>query len=135
MTKLRKHISLFLFCLYIVAVGVICFMKGEQIPDMTDYLFGIPIDKVVHFLMFLPFTILAFLSIVNEDKSIGRYIFLLMLCFISGAIIAYGTERIQGMLGYRSFDINDLYADIAGLTSGALLTLFYIIYHHKNKDR
>jgi VanZ family protein len=47
---------------------------------------------------------------------------------ITGGVFAYSTEILQSMTDYRSSDIMDIAADGAGLLSGTLATIIYIIF-------
>ena len=47
------------FAAYIVAVLVLCFAKFPSTDDVPTELWGIPMDKIVHFLMFFPLPLLA----------------------------------------------------------------------------
>ena len=127
----RLHIAL--FCLYLTAVGILCFMKPDDLPSVEKYLFGIPLDKIVHFTMFLPYPVLCSMSFMNHDMKKQRSICVLAVIFISGAGMAYGTEVIQAHTGYRAYEIIDFYADMTGMTIGALITLTYILIKKNRK--
>ena len=85
-------------------------------------LWGIGVDKFVHFLMFLPFPILAYYSFSKEAKFV---------ILLAGCIFALATECVQGMSEYRSFELGALAADMLGLISGSTITL--IIYKRTNR--
>jgi VanZ family protein len=102
-------------------------MKPDDLPSIEKYIFGIPIDKVVHFTMFLPFPILCSMSIMMGGMKLYTRIFILTLVFIVGAGVAYGTEIIQAQTGYRAYEIKDFYADLTGMSIGAFITLTYIL--------
>ena len=126
MTRTRI-ISLILFCLYIIAVGYLCFAKPDDIPSVEISFFGLPIDKVAHFLMFLPFPLLAFLTFDTEDSKAGRRTLLLLGVVAAGIAVAALTELIQGYLAYRSEDAFDLLADSIGLGAGIAVVIIYLI--------
>lgn len=114
-----------LFVVYLAAIAFLCFMHADKIPDMQKTLFGIPTDKVAHFLMFLPFPILTFLSYDHVTKKVWSAVLFAVLTFAVGAAIAWGTEYIQGMLPYRSRDVADFRADLLALgisTLGVFIT-------------
>lgn len=130
----RRHIYMTLFCLYIIALGLMCFIRPENIPSNRFDLFGIPADKAGHFLMFLPFPIISFAAFSREgEKSFSRAICRLSAITASGAAIAIGTEITQKFLGYRSFDIMDFACDAAGLISGAAAAAVYIAIKIRQK--
>ena len=114
-----------LFVVYLAAIAFLCFMHADKLPDMQKTLFGIPTDKVAHFLMFLPFPILAFLAYDHVTNKVWSAVLFAVLTFAVGAAIAWGTEYVQGMLPYRSRDIADLRADLLALgisTLGVFIT-------------
>ena len=129
--KYRKQISLILFCLYIMAVAVLCFTQGEQLPDLQNTWFGLPSDKVAHALMFFPFTILGYLSFTSEENSTLQKVAVLTVLIAVGCGMAYATESIQRVLGYRAYEISDMKADMAGLGLGTLISIMFIIFSTK----
>ncbi len=132
MTSMDKRIYIAAFFLYLTAVCILCFMKGDNLPDVEKFLFGIPLDKAAHFVMFLPYPILASLSFIHKDHGIGRNMAILTTLSVVGFGLAYGTEVIQAQTGYRSYETGDFIADSAGLLTGALATAaFIIIQKHK----
>lgn len=125
MDSKRLTYTIFL-CLYIAAVAFLCFAKPDDMPQLSTLWFGLPADKVGHFLMFIPFPPLAFLTLCPEDLSIVRRMVLLGLVLALGAGLAIGTEHIQAQLAYRAAETKDFYADAAGLSLGGLCTAAYI---------
>lgn len=129
-----RYISAFLLCAYIVAVAVLCFMKPSSLPQVEMDFFGIPMDKVVHFIMFLPFSILAYMTFWPADAGKLRKMAVLLVIVIFGAGMAVATERIQAMTGYRSGDIRDFVADMTGILAGAALTALFILLKKDRKN-
>ncbi|MBQ8499598.1 MAG: VanZ family protein [Bacteroidales bacterium] len=127
MNTSSRKIMTALFCAYIGAIFFLCFMKGDNVPDVQLTLFGIPTDKIVHFCMFAPYPVLSFLAFCRESISKRRKIMVLTISVILGAGLAYGTEQLQGLTDYRSYDITDFYADLAGICCGTLATLIFIL--------
>ena len=117
----RQHISSVIFCLYILAIGIICFTRPENIPSITFDWFGLPVDKLIHCLMFIPFPILSYMTLVPERYGWPAKTACIITIAIFGTGISYMTEIVQSMLGYRSFEITDLAADIAGICTGLLI--------------
>ena len=125
----KQHISILALCIYIISICLLCFVKPSDLPDTVLELWGIGIDKYVHFLMFLPFPVLTYFALSAKT----RYI---ILIFIIGCIFAFGTEYIQGLTDYRSFERGDIVADILGLISGSTLTILHaILTNRKNNDK
>ena len=98
MNWINKRIYIAAFIIYLIAVFVLCFIKGENLPEVEKFIFGLPMDKVAHFIMFLPFPILASMSIIRKEHGIGRSLLVLAILTITGSGIAYGTEVIQRLL-------------------------------------
>lgn len=128
MIKIRSRKTyIALFCIYLAAVAVACFTKPSNLPDLGAGSFmGIPMDKVLHFILFLPFPILASMSLINLQKNKVANLIILLVISLTGIGIAYATEAIQAQIGYRSYDMKDLYADSLGISVGALLTAMII---------
>lgn len=129
-----RYISAFLLCAYIVAVAVLCFIKPSSLPQVELDFFGIPMDKVVHFIMFLPFSILAYMTFWPADAGKIRKMAVLLVIVIFGAGMAVATERIQAMTGYRTGDIMDFAADMTGILTGAALTALFILLKKDRKN-
>ena len=124
----RRIISITLFCLYIAAVAYLCFAKPDGMPELPTEWFGLPADKVAHFLMFLPYPVLAGLSFISHKQKLGWNIVVLMSLAAVGIGMAYGTEVIQSHTEYRSYEIEDFYADLIGIGSGVIIAITYLIY-------
>ncbi len=124
----RRHISIALFCLYILAVGLMCFTRPENIPPVAFDWFGLTADKIVHFLMFIPFPILAGFAFVPERYGKTRKTLCIVAIVALATATAIATEKIQGILGYRSFEIRDLVADLAGIAAGTSAILTFIVF-------
>lgn len=133
MTRMDKRIYIAAFFLYLTAICILCFIKGDNLPDMEKFLFGIPLDKAAHFVMFLPYPILASLSFIHKDHGVGKNVAILTVLTVVGFGLAYGTEVIQAQTGYRSYETGDFIADSAGLLTGALATAAFIIVKNREK--
>lgn len=121
-----KTIITVLFCVYIAAIALLCFMKTDSVPDVPFALFGIPMDKLIHFCMFAPYPLLAFQTFHSKDVTLWRELILLAVLAVLGLGLAYGTEQIQGLTDYRSYEIADFYADSTGIAAGTLIVLIQI---------
>lgn len=127
MLKHRRTISGITFCLYMTAVLVLCLIKTDGLPEVEKSFFGIPFDKVAHFMMFLPFPILSGLTFIPKDSGIQIRLATMAVLTIAGAGMAYGTEQLQAMTDYRSCDMKDFIADILGIVSGTLISISTIL--------
>lgn len=134
MTKGQKILFQVLFFLYVAGVLFLCFGKFDQAPSISWTLFGIPNDKLVHFCMFFPFPILAFLAFDKYTESVRSTLLFSGLTFIAGFLLAMGTEWGQAHLtDYRSGDPYDLLADGIALTLSTLLVIFWDIRKQRKK--
>ena len=122
------------FCIYLAAVGVLCFIRPSSLPEMEIKTFlGLPIDKVLHFLMFLPYPILSGLVFINREQKIPGITAIMLILASTGIGVAYGTEMIQAQTEYRSYEIADFYADMTGIAAGVILAVSYIAYTRLKK--
>lgn len=122
MTKALRTGFRLLLLIYLAGVCVLCLMHNESIPQVSFSLWGIPQDKLVHFLMFLPFPVLAEFSF---GKRQGRRPVLLRtaLLFLIGMLLAGLTEYLQKLSGYRTMELLDFVADCTGLAVSCLIIL------------
>lgn len=119
--------------LYIAAVGYLCFANFNKLPEMPRTLFGIPMDKVVHFCMFFPFPILAYLAYDKlTDTPLKAFGALISICAI-GAIFAGLTEIVQGMLPYRAQDMHDYAADCLAIGLAGIITFIIDVSKMRRK--
>lgn len=89
----RNILTLALLVVYLGMVGWCCFGHFSDLPDIgQDNLFGIPMDKVVHFLMFFPFPILCYLAFSGMTGRPRHTVLAVSLVFLAGCLIAAGTE-------------------------------------------
>lgn len=123
----KRHIWALLFCMYIFMVAYLCFMRPDDLPQVRPDLWGIPVDKVVHFIMFFPYPILAYKAFRPAETKRSRHILVLLIILVTGAGVAMGTEKLQELSEFRSYEITDFYADMAGMAFSALLTSVFIL--------
>jgi VanZ family protein len=77
---------------------------------------SIPIDKFVHFLMFLPYSFLVFGAFKNKHFWV-----LLIHILCTGILLAIITEYSQALLTVnRTPELTDLLADIIAITTGVI---------------
>lgn len=124
----RRILFITAFLLYMAAVLYLCLAKPEDLPQTELYLFGIPLDKAAHFLMFLPFPILAYSTLWKRDRKAWTDIAILIIVLGIGVGLAFLTEHLQALTQYRSSDIKDIYADMTGLAAGSIIVLTNIIF-------
>jgi hypothetical protein len=134
MTRSQKIAFQVIFFLYVAGVLFLCFGHFEQTPSIEWSLFGIPNDKVVHFCMFFPFPILAFLAFDRYTESVRSTLLFSGITLLVGILLAAGTEWGQAHLtDYRSGDPMDLLADGLALVLSTLLVIFLDIRKQKKR--
>lgn len=131
----RALLCRILMLLYIFAVAYLCFNNFKDIPDVPKELFGIPMDKIVHFCMFIPFPVLGFFSFDHRKWSTARTAGVIVELFAYGCVFAGLTEIIQGSLPYRTQDIADFRADMIGIGLASILVFLVDIYLIKHPKR
>lgn len=108
---------------YILAVCLLCFAKIDGAVTVTPVIFGLPSDKLAHFIMFFPFPMLAFLSFDKKNRKPLHSLLFVLAVLIVGCCFAAGTELVQGWLGYRSSDRADFIADCISIAISGLIVL------------
>ena len=120
--RIRRIIFLLLFCLYIAAVAYLCFARPDEVPSLPETWFGLPADKVAHFLMFLPFPFLGYIAFEGNGMNWWKKALLMIGLLTIGFALALGTEQVQALLEYRSY---------SGLLSGCIITTIYLLIRRK----
>ena len=124
--KGKRLIARILFFLYIAAVLVLCFGQFKDAPSLPWTLLGIPSDKLVHFCMFFPFPILAFLAFDKYTETPRSTFLFSGITFLVGVALAFGTEWGQAHLTtYRSGDPLDWVADVSALFISTLIVIIW----------
>ena len=118
----RSIIFTIAMVLYLAVVGYLLFANFEKLSSVPKIFLGIPTDKIVHFCMFFPFPILAYLAYDRlTDTPLKALAALVSICAI-GAVFAGLTEIGQSLLPYRTQDISDFRADCIAICIAGLLT-------------
>ena len=131
--KVRINIMALAFIAYLMALGALCFMRGDTMPDVSVVWWGIPADKVAHFLMFVPFTPLAYLTFRKKKSQFWKKGLLLTCLAAIGFALAYLTEIIQGRLKYRAYEVEDFHFDGYGLALGYLIVAIALLIKKSRK--
>lgn len=129
----RQNITFrILFFLYLAGVLYLCFGHFENTPSIELHFLGIPTDKLVHFGMFFPFPILAFLAFDQFTETVPQTLLFVGVTFAIGLLVAVGTEWGQATLtDYRSGDPWDFLADTVGLTLSSVIAAWWDIRKQK----
>lgn len=131
--RLRSILFKIAMLLYLAAVAYLCFANFHKLPDVPKSFLGIPMDKLVHFCMFFPFPILAFLAYDKlTDTPLKALAALISICAV-GCIFAGITELVQDSLPYRTKDLNDFGADCLAVGLASVLTFIIDISKMRKK--
>ena len=130
----RTTLFRILTLLYLAAVAVLCFAKFSSLPSVPGNFLGIPTDKIVHFLMFLPFPILALFGFKLKRPAVVKIVLIVVGLFIIGCLLAWGTEYVQGKLPYRNMDPRDFRADSLGLFIGSIMAFLLFVFTVKKAN-
>ena len=131
MTRRQLIWARILFAVYLAAVAFLCFGRFDSSQDVPMDLWGIPTDKVVHFLMFFPFPLLACLAFGGYRGKPGQAVLKTVLAFLAGCAFAAGTEWVQTRLPYRSGDPVDFQADALALLLSSVIVLLLVLVKHR----
>ena len=119
----RRWIFRILLVVYLCAVAWLCFGHFSSIPNVKMSYWGIPTDKIVHFLMFFPFPLLAFGGFDKYTTKPWHSFLFVAVLFGIGCLLAGATEIGQGFTQYRSRDPKDFQADGLALAISCLIVL------------
>ena len=112
----------------------LCFGHFDNIQSVPRTILGIPSDKVVHFCMFFPFPILAFLAFDQFTDTVSQTLWFSGITLTVGLLLALGTEWGQARLThYRMGDRQDFLADALALLLSTAIVLFWDIRKQKKK--
>lgn len=131
MFRAKRIQSKIIYIVYIATVLFLClFNFSDTNIQLEESYLGIPADKLIHSLIFMPYPYFCWLALRYSIHIpwIKRYA--LLSSIISGILFAAGTEIAQMTLTQnRTADIYDFIADMCGLTIGILpIVLHKIIF-------
>ena len=127
----RTVVFRILMAVYVAAVAFLCFGNFGSLPEAPGQLLGMPADKVAHFLMFLPFTVILTFCFSNPGKTPVRAVLGVAGMFLAGCAVAAATELVQGTLPYRTADAKDFLADALALAAGSVATIIITACRHR----
>lgn len=112
MEQNRQWVYPTLSVVYLVMLAALMWLplQGLKIP-MDNFVLGIRIDHLYHATVYVP----CVLMLMPLCRYRWRRAWLVAL------LVALTTETVQWLLPYRGFDINDLIANLLGVTVGVLL--------------
>lgn len=98
-----------------LVILVLIMLPGSSVPDVGLF----PgIDKLAHFLLFLGWAVA-----VQNDFDFRWKWYVIVICGVAFSVL---TEVIQIAIDGRTFDVNDLLADSAGLLFGVANGKFFV---------
>lgn len=123
MNKGAKILINILFFLYISLVLFFCFYKFSSTGiDLGKHFLGIRLDRYAHFLMFLPYPFITWLTCRYTCRSMLVRKYAVMLTLISGLIFAGITELCQDwFFSSRQGDVLDYAADSISIITGTAI--------------
>lgn len=100
------------YLLFILFISIIP-LSNADVPSLNKiYFLGIRVDLLLHALIFIPLLPLWHLSRPSQN---------IWLLFLFSVMIAFASEFVHFLLPYRSFDINDMFANIIGVFPGFMI--------------
>ena len=119
----RRLIFKILLVLYLITVAWLCFGNFSSLPNVKMSYWGIPTDKIVHFLMFFPFPLICFGAFDKYTTKPWHSVLFVVTVFCIGCFLAGATEIGQSMTKYRTGDQFDFLADGLALGISSLIVL------------
>ncbi|MFM7327422.1 MAG: VanZ family protein [Bacteroidota bacterium] len=96
---------------------------GDATQWNEDFIGPIPTDKMVHYLMFVPWAFFA--KGVWEPRNISLFrLSAYSTILLSGIIIAVLMETTQYVLPYREFSGEDMFMNVSGVLMGYAIRWF-----------
>lgn len=132
--KTKLGICIALLIAYISFVFFLCLhdFSGGELPTVPISILGIPTDKYIHFLMFLPLPVLIGLFFKFLKMGVSTAV---LLNIIINSFIALSTELSQSFFTTtRYYDKYDLVADIISIMLGAILVVVIGLLPDSNKQ-
>lgn len=101
---------------YFLLLGILMWAPlGGLGMALDNYLLGIRMDHLLHASVFVPATLFLM------DATRSRW-----LVWIMGIVLALFCEGVQYVLPYRAFDVNDMMANVLGVSLGWLVILLVV---------
>lgn len=115
---------------YLITVCYLCFGNIQPSSSVPWSIWGIPTDKIVHFLMFLPAAPLFYLTLPDEwQPNVWIKLLWLVATALAGAGVAAFTELGQALTAYRTSDITDFWFDCYSIGGATVITMLCVIFY------
>ena len=122
---LLRNIKLitWLYLLILILGSVLPLNNGTTLNN--NYIVEIRSDYLIHALVLLPLPLLLGLSLENKTRIWLRI-------FLLGLLMVVFCEGVQLLIPYRTFNINDLFANGVGLILGLIPA--FLVWRRKLRD-
>ena len=134
MTKSNK-LFLGLFLIYLLLVAYCCFWNFDSMPAVNQTMFGIPTDKIVHFIMFFPFPILCYMAFERGWSKAWQILLGVLATALLGLAVAASTEIIQSFTPYRNGDFKDFRADALAIVISSVIIFAITLFKTRKASR
>lgn len=125
MIKSIVNLFRYLFAIYIALVFFFCLYSfGDTGINLTEYIFGIRVDRIAHFIMFFPYPISAWLALKASLRKLFPG-FPQTMVLLSGLGLAFVAETLQKLNPARESDMFDLAANFTAIASGTLVIFIF----------
>jgi VanZ family protein len=108
------------YTLLIILLAVLPINNGNSFLNNV-FILSFRLDYLLHFAIFIPWMFMIWLF---SGARFNRTLWKPLRWILVGLILAVTTECIQYFLPYRSFNINDLAANILGVLMGSVFFFF-----------
>ncbi len=130
-------ITTLLLAIYIALVFFCCLyhISATEKIDVHQYIFGIRLDRYIHFTMFFPYPFVAgiFMKSCKKMAPYRKYTGLIIL--VSGIVLAFLAEFSQEALtSYRDTDPYDLVANITGVILATIAVFIIGKFISRSRD-
>jgi len=86
----------------------------------NNYTLNIRWDYLLHFIVYMPLPILLYFRFIQAQRS-GAVVKVIIMSLLISPLL----ELLQLVLPFRSFNINDLYANMGGVVLGLIVILVF----------
>ena len=123
-TRIIERSLFFIYILIVLFLSLYSFSNSDI--RISPRIFGVESDKVIHFMMYLPFPFLARFSLKCRKYPI---------IFAAGIIISAVAELLQHLVPERSFELYDLVANFSAILAGTVFVYALDKIIFKRDDR
>jgi VanZ family protein len=96
--------------------------SGMKLNDQLK--FEIRLDYFLHFMAYVSLPVIYLLSCQRKENTPVRYGIAIVVLLL---VFAVSTESIQLLLTFRTFNINDMLANVLGILFGFIINYFLLL--------